>query len=227
VLVALHLSFKDMLMKLYWVKTRWFIKRLFRGFVWNMPNNRKMVYLTFDDGPTPEITEWVLGILKQHEIKATFFCIGNNIDSHPDIFQRVISDGHAIGNHTYNHLNGWRSDDIKYLENVAAAEKSILQHCPSFGVSKLFRPPYGRMKRTQAARVRQQGYKIIMWDVLSADFDLTITPEKCLKNVTDNAREGSIIIFHDSVKAFPNLEYALPRAIEYLKGKNYTFGVIS
>lgn len=213
-------------MKPYWVKTRWFIKKCFPGFVWDIPNNEKKIYLTFDDGPTPEVTKWVLDILNQHNIKATFFCIGNNIMQHPDIFKKVIEDGHAIGNHTYNHVNGWHTKNKRYFENTALTEEALSDNGAENN-TKLFRPPYGKIKRSQAAHLRKQGYKIIMWDILSADFDRSITPEKCLKNVTENTREGSIIIFHDSVKAYPNLKYTLPKAIEYLKENNFCFDRIA
>lgn len=213
-------------MKLYWVKTGAIIKRLFRGFVWDIPNDDNVVYLTFDDGPTPDVTEWVLSVLAQHEVKATFFCIGNNIEKHPEIFRKVIEGGHTIANHTYNHRNGWNTENEVYMENIEATEQSIARHS-GLGRTVLFRPPYGKIKGTQANEVRNCGYRIVMWDVLSADFDRTITPEKCLQNVIRNTRSGSVIIFHDSVKAFPNLEYALPRAIEYLKGKGYHFEAIN
>lgn len=214
-------------MKLYWVKTRWFIKKLFPGFVWSLPYAGKTVYLTFDDGPTPEITDWVLNILSQYHIKATFFCIGNNIKKHPEIFKKIGEAGHAIGNHTFNHVNGWNCNTVTYNDNVAAAEKLIVNKYPEFQDTKLFRPPYGKMKKTQAALLRSKGYRIIMWDVLSADFDRYITPEKCLKNVVDNARSGSIIIFHDSVKAAANMQYALPLAIKNLKERGFQFDTIS
>lgn len=213
-------------MKLYWVKTRWFIKKLFSGFVWDIPNTQKTVYLTFDDGPTPEITEWIIALLKQHNIRATFFCIGNNIEKYPDIFQKVIDDGHTIGNHTFNHMNGWNTQNIPYLKNMETCELSITKRIEKDSV-KLFRPPYGKIKPYQAKEIRKKGYKIIMWDVLSADFDTTITPQQCLQNVTANTTAGSVIIFHDSIKAFPNLEYTLPKAIEYLKENGFSFDAIN
>ena len=220
--MVLHSFYKDC-MKAYWVRTRWFIKKLFPGFIWDMPGSGKTVYLTFDDGPTPEVTEYVLSTLSRYNIKATFFCIGNNIDQHPDIFRKIIAGGHTIGNHTFNHLNGWHTDTSEYLENVALCEASIRRYTGN--KTTLFRPPYGKVKRGQAKQLKQLGYKIIMWDVLSADFDRTITPEKCLENVIENCRLGSIVIFHDSVKAAANMEYALPRAIEYLRKKGYDFGI--
>jgi len=212
-------------MKTYWVKTARFIKRLFSGFVWDMPRTGKTVYLTFDDGPVPEITSWVLSTIKEHNIKATFFCIGDNVRKHPEVFQQVIEAGHTIGNHTFNHLNGWQNDYQYYIENFEKCEQVIAQHIPQ--PAKLFRPPYGKIKSAQAKAIRKKGYKIIMWDVLSADFDQTITPQKCLDNVINNVAPGSIIIFHDSIKASENVKYALPRAIAHLKNEGYTFGVLA
>lgn len=195
--------------------------------MWDIPNNEKKIYLTFDDGPTPEVTQWVLDILKEHGIKATFFCIGNNIEKHPDIFLNIVKDGHAVGNHTFNHLNGWKTAIGHYMDNVAACRQSIISHYKGLHKIQLFRPPYGKITRRQTTEVLEYGYKIIMWDVLSADFDNSITPEKCLRNVTKNVREGSVIIFHDSVKAFANLQYALPKAIGYLKGQGFIFDKIN
>jgi peptidoglycan/xylan/chitin deacetylase (PgdA/CDA1 family) len=209
-------------MKPYWVKTHWIIKKLFRGYVWDVPNDNNTVYLTFDDGPTPRVTEWVLEVLRGHGIKATFFCIGDNIEKHPGIFQKVVDEGHSIANHTFNHLNGWKTGNAQYFENIEACEKSIESRTGTRAT--LLRPPYGKIKSAQAKWVREQGYKIIMWDVLSADFDVTITPEKCLQNVIHNTVSGSVIIFHDSVKAYQNLQYALPKAIENLKERGFRFG---
>ncbi|MXN91268.1 polysaccharide deacetylase family protein [Flavobacterium sp. Sd200] len=212
-------------MKLYWVKTHRFIKSLFSSFVWDGPAQNKTVYLTFDDGPVPEATPWVLNVLRQHNIKATFFCIGHNIEKHPDTFMQVVADGHIIGNHTFNHLNGWQNTFKTYIENFKKCEAVIEGR--QVVNSKLFRPPYGKIKTAQAKAVRQMGYKIIMWDVLSADFDQTITPQQCLQNVINNVAPGSIIIFHDSIKASANLRHALPEAIKHLKEKGYEFGVLS
>lgn len=213
-------------MKLYWVKTYRIIKKLFTGFMWSMPKTgTKTVYLTFDDGPVPEATPWVLEVLKQHRIKATFFCIGDNIKKHPDTFKQVIYDGHTIGNHTFNHLNGWNTDNETYLDNFKKCEAVILAGHKN--PVKLFRPPYGKIKSAQAKEVRKQGYKIIMWDVLSADFDQIITPQQCLHNVVNNVADGSIIIFHDSIKASANLRYALPETIKFLKENGYEFGVLT
>ncbi|MCW4468668.1 polysaccharide deacetylase family protein [Flavobacterium sp. MFBS3-15] len=209
-------------MRFYWVKTRWFIRKLFPGFVWNIPNTSKTVYLTFDDGPTPDVTEWVLDLLAEHDIKATFFCIGNNIEKHPDIFRKVIEAGHTVANHTFNHLNGWNTGNNKYFENIEACENFMEEN----NSARLFRPPYGKIKRSQKKEILKKGYRIVMWDVLSADFDTTITPEQCLQNVVKNTANGSIIIFHDSIKAQENLRHALPKAIKYLKEKGFQFAAI-
>jgi len=214
-------------MGFYWVKTRWFIKSIFRNYVWSIPNPEKTIYLTFDDGPAPEITEWVLDLLNKEDVKATFFCIGNNIDKHPAVFRKIIDAGHAVGNHTYNHLNGWNIEDGAYYLNVDSAEQSIVSRYPAFTTNKLFRPPYGKITASQSANLRKKGYQIIMWDVLSADFDQSISPEKCLKNVINNTCAGSVIIFHDSIKASRNLYYALPKAIDYLRKEGYSFDKIS
>ena len=208
-------------MKLYWIKTHSIIKKIFKNFVWDIPNNENKIFLTFDDGPTPEITNWVVDELKKHNAKATFFCIGNNIQKHPDIYQNLIKDGHSVGNHTFDHLNGWENNNRKYIENVLLAENFINTK------PKLFRPPYGKIKPSQATKLRKLGYKIIMWDVLSADFDNEITPEKCLQNVLSNVKSGSIIVFHDSQKASKNLKYVLPKTLEFLSKNNFICEVIS
>lgn len=221
-------------MKFYWIKTNRFIKKIFSNFSWDIPNNDNKIYLTFDDGPTPEITEWVLQELEKYNAKATFFCIGNNIEKHPDIFSKIIAEGHSIGNHTFNHLNGWETPTRDYVENFKLCASVIcnLQSAPSDSerakqICTLFRPPYGKIKPSQATKIRQLGYKIIMWDVLSADFDTTISKEKCLENVIHNVKSESIIVFHDSVKAFPNLEYTLPKSLKFLKEKGFVFETLN
>jgi len=205
-------------MSFYWIKTNALIKRIFPNYIWDVSNTENKIYLTFDDGPIPEITEWVLEELKKYEAKATFFCIGHNIQKHPEIFEKVNKDGNSIGNHTFNHLNGWKTSTKEYVENVKLCEPSI-----SNPKSKIFRPPYGKIKTSQSKKLRHLGYKIIMWDVLSADYDTSISPEKCLDNVLKNVTSGSIIVFHDSIKAFPNLEYTLPKALKYWAAKGFVF----
>jgi peptidoglycan/xylan/chitin deacetylase (PgdA/CDA1 family) len=203
-----------------WVKTNRFVKTIFPNYIWEIPNDEKKVYLTFDDGPIPEITEWTLAQLKKHNAKATFFCIGDNIQKHPEVFQKVIENGHTIGNHTFNHLKGWETSLEEYIENTQLCQSQII-HNSQFTTHHLFRPPYGKIKPSQARALRKLGYKIIMWDCISMDFDQTITPEKCLENVLKNIESGSIIVFHDSVKAWKNLEYVLPKTLEFLTEKGF------
>jgi peptidoglycan/xylan/chitin deacetylase (PgdA/CDA1 family) len=214
-------------MKAYWVKTNWLVKKLFSGYVWDIPNSEKKVYLTFDDGPTPEVTDWVLNQLDKYNATATFFCIGKNIEANSTIFQRIIDQGHCIGNHTYNHLNGWKTKTDVYLENVESCHQSISQRSTTKSETKLFRPPYGKIKPSQSIRLKSKGYKIIMWDVLSADFDQNITKEKCLENVILNVKSGSIIVFHDSTKAFSKLEYVLPKTLEFLSKNGFKYGKVN
>ena len=203
----------------YWVKTHWIIKKIFSKYMWSKEQNDKVVYLTFDDGPTPQITDWVLKQLQQYNAKATFFCIGKNVEEQPEIFQRLLQSGNEIGNHTQNHINGWRSSTENYLDNIEECEIAI-GNLPN-QEQKYFRPPYGKITPRQATAVLQKGYKIVMWDVLSADFDQTITPEECLDNVLKSLKPGSIIIFHDSEKAWKNLKYALPKVLQFLKENNF------
>ena len=212
-------------MNFNWVKTNSLIKKVFNNLVWDIPNSDKKIFLTFDDGPIPEITEWVLDILKSEEIKATFFCIGDNIKKHPEVYKRILAEGHQTGNHTFNHLNGWKTETNHYIDNFKLCETECLKLNSEH--SFLFRPPYGKIKPSQTKAIRNLGYKIIMWDVLSYDFDPNIIPEKCLENVISNTEQGSIIVFHDSKKAEKNLKYALPKAIQILKNKGFVFDVIS
>jgi peptidoglycan/xylan/chitin deacetylase (PgdA/CDA1 family) len=209
----------------FWVKINYFVKRIFPNYVWDIPNHKNKVFLTFDDGPTPEITQWTLQQLKKYGAKATFFCIGNNIEKHPEIFQNIVHEEHAIGNHTFNHLKGWETSTEKYIENVSLCQSQLTIHNSQF--TNLFRPPYGKIKPSQSRILRRLGYKIIMWDVLSYDFDQTITPGKCLDNVLKNIESGSIIVFHDSIKAEQNLKYVLPKTLEFLKEKGFVCEKIS
>jgi peptidoglycan/xylan/chitin deacetylase (PgdA/CDA1 family) len=214
-------------MRFYWVKTHWLIRKIFYGFTWQFSTSKKIVYLTFDDGPTPEITDWTLEILKEYNAKATFFCIGENIAKHPDLFKDIQNQGHSIGNHTFNHLNGWHNSSNTFMENVAMCQNIINDFSVEHNSQeKLFRPPYGKLKSQQIKLLKQKGYKIIMWDILSADFDNTISQEKCTQNVLKNIQSGSIIIFHDSVKASLNLQYALPQTLEYLKKNGFEMAAI-
>ena len=200
--------------------------RFFSKYTWRFLSKKKEIFLTFDDGPTPEITEFILSELKKHDAKATFFCIGKNIKNHPELFSQLISDGHSIGNHTQNHLKGWKTNTKDYVDNVLECNKTITQFNNTTIKQQLFRPPYGKIKKSQAKELLKRGYKIIMWDVLSADFDTTISNEKCLQNVLENTTKGSIIVFHDSVKAAERMKYALPRVLKTFSDKGFVFKAI-
>lgn len=206
-------------MKFYTVKTPSIVKRLFSKYTWCFSSDHKTIYLTFDDGPTPEVTEFVLDELKKFDAKATFFCIGKNVKCHHHLYERILEDGHAVGNHTFNHLNGFLTKNKEYIENV--------QHAAAHIHTNLFRPPYGKIKSSQGKELLKQGYKIIMWDVLSADFDKNISPEKCLENVLENTSNGSIIVMHDSQKAKEKLYYSLPRILAHFSEKGFEFEKIA
>lgn len=205
---------------LYAAKTPFWLKWLYPSLIWDLSQESKKVYLSFDDGPHPQITPFVLDELKKFEAKATFFCIADNVRKFPEIFERIQQEGHQIGNHTYNHLNGWKTSDIDYLHNFERA-KTLID-------SDLFRPPYGKIRRSQIKAIQQKWpkTKIIMWDVLSADFDNSISENKCLNNVITNVRAGSIVVFHDSEKAFPKMRHALPATLKYLHDKGFDFETI-
>ena len=221
--LTLSLSKQIVQMNLYWVKTNAFIRKLFSNYIWLLPNNDKKIYLTFDDGPIPEITEWILEELRIHNAKATFFCIGKNVEANPELFEKIVTQGHSIGNHTHNHLNGWKSNTSDYIENFQDGEKTLAK-CSAklnYALPKFFRPPYGKIKKSQAKKIKNKGYKIIMWDIVSGDFDRNISQEKCLNNIIKNIEAGSIVVFHDSLKAYRNLKYALPKVLAYLQDNNF------
>ncbi|MDZ4795853.1 MAG: polysaccharide deacetylase family protein [Bacteroidota bacterium] len=206
----------------YFVKTPWWLKRIYPERVWDLATKEKIIYLSFDDGPHPTATPFVLDLLKNYNAKATFFCIGNNVKTYPAIYERILEEGHQTGNHTQQHLNGWKTTNELYLADVAAATKYIQ--------SGLFRPPYGRIKQSQAKGINKalqnKLTKIVMWDVLSGDFDESLSKEKCLDNVTRNTKPGSIIVFHDSEKAFLRLSYTLPAVLEFYAKKGFEFRTI-
>lgn len=210
-------------MKPYFPKTPNLIASIFRNQIWGFNTNKKNIYLTFDDGPTPEITEWVLAMLKQHNAKATFFCLGKNIEQHPAIFKKIIDNNHAIGNHTYSHTNGWKTSIENYISNTLQAEKILSKSYPNFNKLKLFRPPYGKIRSKQSKKIAELNYNIIMWSVISYDFDVKVSEDNCYNNVINNAKNGSIIVFHDSVKAFKNLKVVLPKVLEFYSKKGYNF----
>ena len=213
-------------MAFFMIKVPKIIKLLFFNQVWDIPNSVNTIYLTFDDGPTPEITERVLEILDKHHIKATFFCIGDNVRKHPEIVQKILSKQHSVGNHTYSHLKGWKTPTKTYISNSEACEIK-LNSLFKIRNSKLFRPPYGKITPWQSYKLRKLGYKIIMWDVLSKDYDASISAEKCYENVIQNVLSGSIIVFHDSNKAKENVLNSLEKTIETLKSKEFKFEKIA
>lgn len=205
---------------MYLVKSPLLLKWFYSALIWNKDRSKKIVYLTFDDGPIPNVTDFVLNTLKSFDAKATFFCIGDNIHKYPTVFESLKNEGHAIGNHTFNHLNGWKTDDETYIKNFLK--------CQTLTQTNLFRPPYGKIKKTQISALKSQipNLDIIMWDIISADFDFKLSPEQCYQNVIKNVKNGSIIIFHDSLKAFDRLQYALPQTLKYLTEKGYQFGTL-
>jgi peptidoglycan/xylan/chitin deacetylase (PgdA/CDA1 family) len=226
--------------KLTPTKTPLVVKKMFPEYVWDVTTNENALYLTFDDGPTPEITNWVLKTLNAYNAKATFFCIGKNVNEYPELFKHILKNGHRIGNHTYNHIKGWKTKTKTYLENVLQAEQVIANQFSSQEsqipnssfinhqslVINLFRPPYGQIKPKQGKKLMDHGYKVIMWDVLSFDWDKTITNEGCYNHVISKSKKGSIIVFHDSVKAANNLKFALPKVLDYYSEKGFVFKAI-
>jgi peptidoglycan/xylan/chitin deacetylase (PgdA/CDA1 family) len=201
----------------YFVKTPWWLKKLYPDYVWDIKSNEKKLYLSFDDGPHPTITAFVLKCLAEHNAKATFFCIGKNVEQHPEVFQQIIDAGHSVGNHTQQHLNGWKSGDEEYLRDIQEASGHIK--------SNLFRPPYGRIKKSQSRLLKQASSdtKIIMWNILSGDWDEKLKPERCLERVLKKTGQGNIIVFHDTDKAFARLEFCLPRLLEHFTKQGYLF----
>ena len=199
---------------MYFVKTPSFIKNLFPAYIWNIPTSEKVLYLSFDDGPHPEITPWVLDMLKSYNAHATFFCLGKNVERNPEVFKRIQSENHRIGNHGYLHLSGWKTNNIPYFHDVRKGAE--------ISGSKLFRPPYGRLKPSQIKYLLKSN-RIVMWDVMSGDFDKKLHPDKCLNNVIRFAESGSIVVFHDSKKAFRRLKYALPKVLDHFSNKGYIF----
>lgn len=202
---------------MYVSKVPGFFWRLFPGLLWRVPVKDRSLFLTFDDGPVPGVTDYVLETLDRYNARATFFCIGKNVQAHPALYNEIRKHGHAVGNHTHHHLNGWETEDETYYDDIAL--------CSQMVKSSLFRPPYGKISLAQINYLKPQ-YKIVMWDVLSGDFDPFLPQEACLKNVLRNAREGSIILMHDTAKAEPSLTYALPRLLEFFTEAGYRFSAL-
>lgn len=202
---------------MYLVRTPRILQKICPGLTWRMPADTRTLYLTFDDGPIPEVTPWVLEQLRAYRAKATFFCVGENVERHPDILAQVLAEGHSIGNHTHKHLNGLKTGSHSYHQDVA--------RCAQVLDTDLFRPPYGKLRPTQLKHLQQQ-YRIVMWDVLSGDFDSAITAERCYRNIVDHAREGSIVVLHDSLKAAPHLRVVLPRVLSFFAERGFAFEAI-
>lgn len=196
----------------------------FNQYTWRRNVNDKTIFLTFDDGPIPEVTDWVLTLLRKYNIKATFFCIGDNIKKHPTIFQNCINAGHQIGNHTFNHINGWKYNTLDYINNIELCRLEIIKNNTS--PTKLFRPPYGKITTKQSREIIKLGYEIIMWSAISEDYNNNIEPQECLENALNHLKPGSIVVFHDSLKAEKNLRYALPLFIEAALAQGYSFAVL-
>ena len=193
-------------------KTPAVLKWVYPSCIWNIPNNNNAVFLTFDDGPTNLVTDQVLTILEKEGAKATFFCVGSQIEKNPALYRKIIDKGHAIGNHTFNHLNGWKTNRYDYFNNI--------DRCQKLTSSSLFRPPYGKISSAQIKKLKKQ-YKIIMWDVAGGDFLSDISSEKIVKNVVDNTSSGSIIVLHDNIKFGDKMLKALPKLINQLKDKGF------
>lgn len=206
---------------LFFITTPWWLRKLFPGCIWDIKTCEKTIYLSFDDGPHPTITPLVLQELEKYNAKATFFCIGDNVKKFPEVYQQVINQGHAIGNHTMHHLNGWKTEDETYLNDIEIAGKHI--------DSNLFRPPYGRVKKGQIKKIQQSTLKLktIMWSVLAGDWVSSLSPEKCFTQVKNNVYPGCIIVFHDSDKANDRMSYALPKLLDYFTQQGYTFKKIA
>lgn len=190
------------------------IKVFFPQLLYSVKNDSNNIFLTFDDGPIPEVTPQILGILSKFNAKATFFCLGKNVENHIDIFNSIKENGHTVGNHSFDHLNGWKTPDCLYFQNIEKADKLIK--------SDFFRPPYGKISPIQIFKLRRK-YKIVMWDVLSGDFDINLSKQKCAEYVIKNVKSGSIIVFHDSLKAKERVLYALPIVLEELQKKGFQF----
>ena len=208
------------MLRLY--KTPTLLKKLMPGYTWHRNTQAQNLYLTFDDGPIPEVTPWVLNQLAKYEAKATFFCVGDNLVKYPEVAEHVLAQGHVLANHTHNHLKGWRTPLQEYLQDVAQCQAALDKLLQPQRSHALFRPPYGRISSRQAAKLRGR-YELVMWDVLTNDYDNTLAPEICLQNTLKHTQSGSIIVFHDSLKARRNMMYALPRFLEYFCGLGYSF----
>lgn len=205
-------------------RTPFVLPLLYPRLVWRVPAQEKKIYLTFDDGPVPDQTEFVLETLNGFQAKATFFCIGDNVRKHPQVFTRVVAGGHSIGNHTFNHVKGWNCSTLEYLNNVEMCNHQFESSGFQSKMNRLFRPPYGKITGRQIKVLAD--YRIIMWDVLTCDYVASCSPERCLQGSIRATRPGSIVVFHDSIKADRNMKYALPRYLEHFLNKGFSFEVL-
>ncbi|MEM7375224.1 MAG: polysaccharide deacetylase family protein [Bacteroidota bacterium] len=205
---------------MYLKKIPGILQRYYPEYLWKKEGNENILYLTFDDGPTPSITPWVLDQLAEYKAKATFFLIGKNVKDHPEILHRILDEGHAVGNHTQHHMNGWKTPLKTYLKDALLAQQTIAEY--SGFQTTLFRPPYGKINTSQARRI-SQSHQIVMMDVISGDFDTQRNGEECCKTVVKNAKPGSIVLLHDSEKAWSRLESCLPHILESFQAKGYRF----
>lgn len=206
---------------MYLHKTPFWLKFLFPSYTWHKEGAAKSIFLTFDDGPIPGVTDFVLEQLAIYDAKATFFCVGDNVRKNPAVFKNIIDEGHRIGNHTFNHLDGWKTKDSEYIDNISKCRDSFTKHVENQPLN-LFRPPYGKIKKSQAKLLKKE-FEIVMWDVLSGDFDKTINKEMCLCKTIKATYRGSIVIFHDSIKAEENLRFVLPRFLSHFTEAGYIF----
>ncbi|MFC2104088.1 polysaccharide deacetylase family protein [Bacteroidota bacterium] len=191
--------------------------KIFRDITWHFTGKDNELFLTFDDGPNPEVTPWVISILKEYNAKATFFCLGKNVETYPELYQQILDEGHSVGNHGYLHLEGWKTSNETYIQNVQKSAQLI--------DSNLFRPPYGKIRPKQLTYLKHD-FKIVMWDVLSQDYEIKENNEKCLQNIIDYAESGSIIVFHDTQKAEKCLKYVLPKVLKHYSEKGFIFNPI-
>lgn len=203
-------------MNLFLHYSPFWLKWIYPDYLWRIDTAEKKIFLTFDDGPIPDVTERVLDTLELYGAKATFFCIGDNVRKHPFVFQKLIEGGHSIGNHTFNHLNGWKTDPNHYYENYLQGQHILASD------TSLFRPPYGRIKKQQVQLLPAKT-QIVMWDVLTGDYSHEISREQCLRESIRHTRSGSIVLFHDSIKAQRNMEYTLPRFLQEFAGQGFRF----
>ena len=213
---------------MYFHKTRPFIKKLYPTLEWSIGGNSEpVIYLTFDDGPIPDVTHFVLDTLAHFKAKASFFCVGDNIKKHSSIFKEIVKKGHSVGNHTFNHLNGWVTKEKTYINNIKMCQQVMNENLKGLDYKekdkrRLFRPPYGKMSPSQHSYLASR-YRIIMWDVLTGDFDRKLSAEDCLDKAIACTEAGSIVTFHDSLKAAPTLQYVLPRFMKYFANQGYSF----